>query len=162
MILYLISVIWNICLNGLLKFCFAPLFWWGGEIIGFFRSLSMLILVLLLTYWRFQEVLALGVKFLFHSMWGCLLCLILLLNQLKNLFQGLVVEILYFLGFLREMVLSKFFFGLFFLYILIDVVCIQAFCFDIFNGLICNVNLICFLRRWCGIYGCSVIILKKF
>ena len=35
--------------------------------------------------------------------------LILLLNQLKNLFQGLVVEILYFLGFLREMVLSKFF-----------------------------------------------------
>ena len=54
-------------------------------------------------------MLALGVKFLFHSMWGCLLCLILLLNQLKNLFQGLVVEILYFLGFLREMVLSKFF-----------------------------------------------------
>ena len=46
-----------------LKFCFVPLFWWGGEIIGFFRSLSMLILVLLLTYWRFQEVLALGVKF---------------------------------------------------------------------------------------------------
>ena len=92
-----------------LKFCFVPLFWWGGEIIGFFRSLSMLILVLLLTYWRFQEVLALGVKFLFHSMWGCLLCLILLLNQLKNLFQGLVVEILYFLGFLREMVLSQIF-----------------------------------------------------
>ena len=54
-------------------------------------------------------MLVLGVKFLFHSMWGCLLCLILLLNQLKNLFQGLVVEILYFLGFLREMVLSKFF-----------------------------------------------------
>ena len=54
-------------------------------------------------------MLALGVRFLFHSMWGCLLCLILLLNQLKNLFQGLVVEILYFLGFLREMVLSKFF-----------------------------------------------------
>ena len=45
-------------------------------------------------------MLALGVRFLFHSMWGCLLCLILLLNQLKNLFQGLVVEILYFLGFL--------------------------------------------------------------
>ena len=32
--------------------------------------LSMLILVLLLAYWRFQEVLALDVKFLFHSMWG--------------------------------------------------------------------------------------------
>ena len=92
-----------------LKFYFVLLFLWGGEIIGFFRSLSMLILVLLLTYWRFQEVLALGVKFLFHSMWGCLLCLILLLNQLKNLFQGLVVEILCFLDFLKEMVLSKFF-----------------------------------------------------
>ena len=92
-----------------LKFCFAPLFWWGGEIIGFFRSLSMLIPVLLLAYWRFQEVLALDVKFLFHSMWECLLCLILLLNQLKNRFQDLVVEILCFLDFLREMVLSKFF-----------------------------------------------------
>ena len=45
-----------------LKFCFAPLFWWGGEIIGFFRSLSILILVLLLTYWRFQEVLVFGCK----------------------------------------------------------------------------------------------------
>ena len=77
-------------------------------------------------------MLALGVKFLFHSMWECLLCLILLLNQLKNRFQGLVVEILCFLGFLREMVLSRFFFGLFFLYILINVVCIQAFCFGIF------------------------------
>ena len=43
-------------------------------------------------------MLALGVRILFHSMWECLLCLILLLNQLKNLFQGLVVEILYFLG----------------------------------------------------------------
>ena len=81
-----------------LKFCFVPLFWWGGELIGFFRSLSMLILVLLLTYWRFQEVLTLGVKFLFHSMWGCLLCLILLLNQLKNQFQDLVVENLCVLG----------------------------------------------------------------
>ena len=69
----------------------------------------MLIPVLLLAYWRFQEVLALGVKFLFHSTWECLLCLILLLNQLKNRFQGLVVEILCFLGFLTEMVLSKFF-----------------------------------------------------
>ena len=35
--------------------------------------------------------------------------MILHLNQLKNLFQDRVVEILYFLGFLREMVLSKFF-----------------------------------------------------
>ena len=69
----------------------------------------MLILVLLLVYWRFQEVLALGVRFLFHSMWECLLYLILLLNQLKNQFQDLVVEILCFLDFLKEMVLSKFF-----------------------------------------------------
>ena len=92
-----------------LKFYFALLFLWGEEIIGFFRSLLMLIPVLLLTYWRFQEVLVLGVKFLFHSMWGCLLYLILLLNQLKNQFQDLVVEILCFLDFLREMVLSKFF-----------------------------------------------------
>ena len=50
-----------------LKFCFAPLFLWGEEIIEFFRSLLMLILVLLLVCWRFQEVLALGVRFLFHS-----------------------------------------------------------------------------------------------
>ena len=92
-----------------LKFYFALLFLWGEEIIGFFRSLLMLIPVLLLTYWRFQEVLVLGVMFLFHSMWGCLLYLILLLNQLKNQFQDLVVEILCFLDFLREMVLSKFF-----------------------------------------------------
>ena len=107
-ILCLISVIWNICLNGLFKI-FALLFLWGEEIIGFFHSLPMLILVLLLVYWRFQEVLVLGVIFLFHSMWECLLCLILLLNQLKNQFQDLVVEILCFLGFLKEMVLSKFF-----------------------------------------------------
>ena len=92
-----------------LKFCFAPLFLWGEEIIEFFHSLPMLILVLLLVYWRFQEVLALGVRFLFHSMWECLLYLILLLNQLKNQFQDLVVEILCFLDFLKEMVLSKFF-----------------------------------------------------
>ena len=92
-----------------LKFYFALLFLWGEEIIEFLRSLLMLILVLLLTYWRFQEVLALGVRFLFHSMWECLLYLILLLNQLENQFQDLVVEILCFLDFLREMVLSKFF-----------------------------------------------------
>ena len=35
--------------------------------------------------------------------------MILLLNQLKNQFQDLVVEILCFLGFPIEMVLSKFF-----------------------------------------------------
>ena len=92
-----------------LKFHSAPLFLWGEEIIEFFHSLPMLILVLLLVYWRFQEVLALGVRFLFHSMWECLLYLILLLNQLKNQFQDLVVEILCFLDFLKEMVLSKFF-----------------------------------------------------
>ena len=50
-----------------------------------------------------------GVVILSHSMWECLLCLILLLNQLKNQFHDLVVEILCFLGFLKEMVLSKFF-----------------------------------------------------
>ena len=92
-----------------LKFYFALLFLWVEEIIEFFRSLLMLILVMLLAYWRFQEVLALGVRFLFHSMWECLLYLILLLNQLENQFQDLVVEILCFLDFLREMVLSKFF-----------------------------------------------------
>ena len=54
-------------------------------------------------------MLALGVRFLFHSMWECLLYLILLLNQLENQFQDLVVEILCFLDFLKEMVLSKFF-----------------------------------------------------
>ena len=122
-----------------LEFYFVPLFWWGGEIIGFFRSLSMLILVLLLAYWRFQEVLALDVKFLFHSMWECLLCLILLLNQLKNLFQGLGVENSLFLGLSkRNGIVQIFFFGLFFLYILINVSCIQAFCFGIFIGLICS------------------------
>ena len=92
-----------------LKFYFALLFLWGEEIIEFFHSLPMLILALLLVYWRFQEALVLGVMFLSHSMWECLLCLILLLNQLKNQFQGLVVEILCFLDFLKEMVLSKFF-----------------------------------------------------
>ena len=92
-----------------LKFYFALLFLWGEEIIESFHSLPMLILVLLLFYWRFQEVLVLGVMFLFHSMWECLLCLILLLNQLKNQFQDLVVEILCFLDFIKEMVLSKFF-----------------------------------------------------
>ena len=92
-----------------LKFYFALLFLWGEEKIEFFHSLPMLILVLLLVYWRFQEVLVLGVMFLSHSMWECLLCLILLLNQLKNQFQDLVVEILCFLDFLKEMVLSKFF-----------------------------------------------------
>ena len=40
---------------------------------------------------------------------GILIILILLLNQLKNQFQDLVVEILCLLDFLREMVLSKFF-----------------------------------------------------
>ena len=95
-------------------------------------------------------------------MWECLLCLILLLNQLKNRFQGLVVEILYFLGFLREMVLSKFFLWVV-LFVYFDRCGLySAFCFDIFIGLICSVNFIRFLRRWCGIYGCSVIILKKF
>ena len=44
-----------------LKFYFALLFLWGEEIIEFFHSLPMLILVLLLVYWRFQEVLILGV-----------------------------------------------------------------------------------------------------
>ena len=128
-----------------LKFYFALLFLWGEEIIEFFHSLPMLILVLLLVYWMFQGALVLGVMILSHSMWECLLCLILLLNQLKNQFQDLVVEILCFLGFLKEMVLSKFFFGLFFLYILIDVICIQAFCFVIFIGLICSVVFVSFL-----------------
>ena len=91
------------------KFCFVLLFLWGKEIIEFFRNFSTLILVLLLAYWRFQEVLALGVRFLFHSMWEGLLYLILLLNQLNNQFQDLVVEILCFLDFPKEMVLSKFF-----------------------------------------------------
>ena len=54
-------------------------------------------------------MLALGVRFLFRSMWECLLYLILLLNQLENQFQDLVVEILCFLDFLKEMVLFKFF-----------------------------------------------------
>ena len=145
-----------------LKFYFVLLFLWGEKIIEFFRSLPMLILVLLLAYWRFQEVLALGVRFLFHSMWECLLYLILLLNQLENQFQDLVVEILCFLDFLKEMVLSKFFLRLFFLYILIDVVCIQAFCFVIFNGLICNVDFVSFLRRLCGMDGFNIIIAKEF
>ena len=93
---------------------------------------------------------------------GCLLCLILLLNQLKNLFQDLVVEILYFLGFLREMVLSKFFLWVV-LFVYFDKCGLySSILFGIFIGLICSVNLVCFLRRWCGIYGCSVIILKKF
>ena len=92
-----------------LKFYSALLFLWEEEIIEFFHSLPMLILVLLLVYWRFQEALVLGVMFLSHSMWECLLCLILLLNQLKNQLQDLVVEILCFLDFLKEMVSSKFF-----------------------------------------------------
>ena len=92
-----------------LKFYFALLFLWGEEIIELFHSLPMLIIVLLLVYWMLQGVLVLGVMFLSHSMWECLLCLILLLNQLKNQFQDLVVEILCFLDFLKEMVLSKFF-----------------------------------------------------
>ena len=92
-----------------LKFYSALLFLWGEEIIGFFHNLPMLILVLLLVYWMFQEALVLGVMILSHSMWECLLCLILLLNQLKNQFQDLVVKILCFLDFLKEMVLSKFF-----------------------------------------------------
>ena len=70
MILCLISVIWNICLNGLVKILFCSIVLVGEEIIEFFQSLPMLILVLLLVYWRFQEVLALGVRFLFHSMWN--------------------------------------------------------------------------------------------
>ena len=92
-----------------LKFYFVLLFLWGEEIIEFFHSLLMLILVLLLVYWMFQGALALGVVILSHSMWECLLCLILLLNQLKNQFQDLVVEILCFLDFLKEMVLSNIF-----------------------------------------------------
>ena len=74
-----------------LKFYFVLLFLWGEEIIEFFHSLLMLILVLLLVYWMFQGALALGKVILSHSMWECLLCLILLLNQLKNQFQDLVV-----------------------------------------------------------------------
>ena len=46
-----------------LKFYFALLFLWGEEIIEFFHSLPMLILALLLVYWRFQEALVLGVMF---------------------------------------------------------------------------------------------------
>ena len=144
-----------------LKLYFALLFLWGEEIIEFFHSLPRLILVLLLVYWRFQEVLVLGVMFLSHSMWECLLCLILLLNQLINQFQDLVVEILCFLDFLKEMVLSKFFLWVI-LYILIDVICIQAFCFVIFIGLICSVDFVSFLCRLCGMDGFNIIILKEF
>ena len=43
-----------------LKFYSALLFLWGEEIIEFFHSLPMLILVLLLVYWRFQEALVFG------------------------------------------------------------------------------------------------------
>ena len=43
-----------------LKFFFALLFLWGEEIIELFHSLPMLILVLLLVYWRLQEVLIFG------------------------------------------------------------------------------------------------------
>ena len=47
--------------------------------------------------------------FLFHSIWEYQLYFILLLSLIKNLFQDLVVEILYFLDFLREMEMSKLF-----------------------------------------------------
>ena len=107
-------------------------------------------------------MLVLGVMFLFLSMWECLLCLILLLNQLKNQFQDLVVEILCFLGFLREMGLSKFFLWVVLLYILIDVICIQAFCFIIFIGLICSVDFVSFLCRLCRMDGFNIIIVKEF
>ena len=145
-----------------LKFYFALLFLWGEEIIEFFHSLPMLILVLLLVYWRFQEALVLGVMILSHSMWECLLCLILLLNQLKNQFQDLVVEILCFLDFLKEMVLSKFFLWvvLFVYFDRCDLYSSILFCH--FIGLICSVDFVSFLCRLCRMDGFNIIIVKEF
>ena len=63
MILCLISVIWNICLNGLVKILFCSIVLVGRRNnIEFFRSLLMLILVLLLVCWRFQEGVSFGCK----------------------------------------------------------------------------------------------------
>ena len=87
--------------------------------------------------------------------------MVLLLSRLKNLFQDLVVEILYFLDFLREMELSKFFllvvlfvyFGICGLYL--------SFVFRLFR--VYSVYSIYFLFNWYIItIRCSVVILKKF
>ena len=45
---------------------------------------------------------------------------------------------------------------------LMDVICIQAFCFFVLIGLICSVNFISFLCRRCGMDGFNIIIVKEF
>ena len=109
-ILFFLSVIWKVCLNGLFKslFCF-PLFEWEQERAVFFHSFLRLSLVLSLACLLFLRVLILDVAFWFHSKWECYWCLIPLRNLLKNQFQGLVFEIIWFLDFLRVIELSKFF-----------------------------------------------------
>ena len=54
-----------------------------------------------------------NVKFVFHSKWECLFYLILLLILIKNQFRGLVIKNLHFLGYLKEVVLSKCFLWVF-------------------------------------------------
>ena len=51
MILCCISVMWNVCLNGLFKIFFVPLFSWELGKVGFFHNLLMLSPVLLLICW---------------------------------------------------------------------------------------------------------------
>ena len=66
MILCFISVMWKVCLNGLLiSFFSVPLFEWEQGKVEVFHNLLRLILVLLLACLLFLRVLILDVKFLF-------------------------------------------------------------------------------------------------
>ena len=80
-ILCFISVMWNVCLNGLVKSSFCSHVRVGKRNIWIFSKLVKFgpsVVAYLL------EVLTWDVKFVFHSMWESLLYLILLLSLLKN------------------------------------------------------------------------------
>ena len=58
-----ISVIWNICLNGLLRSLFYSIVLMGTRKSEFFHNLLMLSIVLMLVYWLFLQVLISSVGF---------------------------------------------------------------------------------------------------
>ena len=71
MILYFISVMWKVCLNGLLISFSVPMLEWEQGKVGFFHNWLRLILVRLLVCLLFRRVLILDVELLFHSRLRC-------------------------------------------------------------------------------------------
>ena len=118
-----LSVIWNVCLNGLFKFLFCSIVLEGTRKSWIFPQF-MLSLVLLLICWAVLIGARVGYKVLISFQVGILNNFILLLSLLKNPFQDLVVEIHYFGLSKRNGIVQSFSLDCFCLYILIHVVCI--------------------------------------